>query len=80
MLMESACAVSDDTSWGVDALHDVVHVGVSPQGSVDAVRACGVAAGIASDALNVVTEEPMHFEQATCLVDACTSGERPTRS
>jgi hypothetical protein len=61
ILMERDCTVPENTSWDADEFHNMVRVGVSPNGSVDAVRACGLAAGIPGDALNVVTEEPVHF-------------------
>jgi hypothetical protein len=60
MLMEQACSIPENTGWGVDEAHNVVNVGVIPNGPLDAVRACGLAAGIPSDALAVVPEEPFH--------------------
>jgi hypothetical protein len=59
MRMEFDCATRETTSWDADEFQNVVRVGVSPAGSVDAVRACGLAAGIPGDALTVVTEEPI---------------------
>lgn len=61
ILMERGCALRETQSWAVDVVHNGVHVGVLPQGSIDEVRACGIAAGIPGDALNVVHEEPIHF-------------------
>jgi hypothetical protein len=59
MLMEQGrCAsLPGLTMWDVDELHNSVAVGVSSRGSVADVRACGLAEGIPTDALNVVPME-----------------------